>query len=64
MPIVKPGSETEQLKLTMPNTVAAMLMHYAQWARTTKSRTVTVALERLFKDDVDFQQHLVELKEK
>jgi metal-responsive CopG/Arc/MetJ family transcriptional regulator len=60
MPIVKPGSETEQVKVSLPNDVAATLTRYAEWASTTRSKTVTVALQRLFEQDTEWIEHIQE----
>ena len=55
-----PSTKTVTVKITLEADLAPTLERYAKFAGATKSRVVEIALTRLFKDDADWQQHLID----
>lgn len=58
MPLV-PASDTVTLKVSLPRKTADEFFAYAEWANAPRSRVMRVALERLFRDDEDWQVSLL-----
>jgi predicted transcriptional regulator len=57
MPLVKP-SNTTPIKLSLSDEIADELTEYAEWAQASRAKVVRIALERLFKDDEEWQAKL------
>jgi hypothetical protein len=55
-----PKNSSIAVKYNLSQSVVDELHAYAEWAEATRSKAVSVALKRLFSDDLDWQEHKTE----
>ena len=54
---IVPKNTAIPVKFNLPDALVQELHRYAEWAQTTRSKTVVYALKRLFEQDTDWAKN-------